>query len=48
MQIPCIDHWKVVVRIQRYLKMSRGRVLLYDDTWNIEISRYCDVDWAGS
>ena len=48
MQTPCLGHWNVIIRILRYLKKDPGQGLFYEDKENVQISRYCDVDWAGS
>ena len=48
MQTPCLGHWNAIIRILRYLKKAPGQGLLYEDKGNVQISGYCDADWAGS
>jgi len=47
MQAPLVDHWKAVISILGYIKKALGQGLLYEDKGNTQISRHCDVDWAG-
>ena len=48
MQAPCVDHWNALIRILRYVKKAPGQGLLYEDKGSIQVSGYCDADWAGS
>lgn len=46
---PLEDHWKAVMRILRYLQGTLNHGLLLvpaDNTTPINITRFCDVDWA--
>ncbi|RZB42128.1 Retrovirus-related Pol polyprotein from transposon RE2 [Glycine soja] len=47
MQSPHVDHWNAVMRILRYIKRAPGQGLLYEDKGNMQVSGYCDADWAG-
>jgi len=48
MQAPHTHHWNVVIHILRYIERAPGQRLLYEDKRNTHVTRYCDVDWAGS
>jgi len=47
MQGPCVSHCNAIIRILRYFKKAPGQELLYEDKGNIQVSGYCDADWAG-
>uniref|UniRef100_A0A3Q7ITD9 Reverse transcriptase Ty1/copia-type domain-containing protein n=1 Tax=Solanum lycopersicum TaxID=4081 RepID=A0A3Q7ITD9_SOLLC len=48
MTSPLSSHWEAIVRILRYIKSAPGKGLLYEDQGHEHITRYTDVDWAGS
>ena len=39
-------HWEAVKRVMRYLKQSSSQGLVYRKSDKIELSIYCDSDWA--
>jgi len=43
---PCVYHWNVVIPILRYLKKVPGQGIRYEDKGNIQITGYCDSNWA--
>jgi hypothetical protein len=48
---PKPKHWTAVKRVFRYLKKTREYSLTYggsDQTWEPELTMYCDADWASS
>ncbi|XP_059301794.1 secreted RxLR effector protein 161-like [Lycium ferocissimum] len=47
LQSPCDSHWNTV-RILRYIKISLGQGLLYEDKRHTHIVGYSDADWARS
>ena len=49
MHSPLISHLEAVHRIQRYLKSSPGKGILYtSNRRHLLLSAYEDADWAGS
>ena len=48
LQLPCDNHWDVVIRILRYIKGTSGQGMLYEDKGHTQIVGYTDADWASS
>ncbi|XP_014523586.1 uncharacterized protein LOC106779890 [Vigna radiata var. radiata] len=48
MQGPCVGHWNVIIHILRYVKKASGQGLLYEEKGSLQVSGYCDADWASS
>ena len=46
MQTPRIDHWQAALRVVRYLKGSPGQGLLLRAKDSLQITGWCDSDWA--
>uniref|UniRef100_A0A0V0H7G2 Putative ovule protein n=1 Tax=Solanum chacoense TaxID=4108 RepID=A0A0V0H7G2_SOLCH len=47
MQHPKTSHWEAALRIVKYVKNSPGLgVLLKRETGPLELTGYCDSDWA--
>ena len=44
---PGLQHWKAVKRVMRYLKRTKGYMLTYQKSDNLEIIGYLDFDFAG-
>ncbi len=47
MQDPREDHWNAAVRVLRYIKNSPGQGILLQADNSLELTAYCDSDWAG-
>lgn len=48
MNWPREDHMEAVYRILRYLNMTPGQGLFFQETANKEVEIFADADWAGS
>lgn len=46
MQQPRIDHWEAALRVVRYLKGSPGQGILLSKDCDLQLSGWCDSDWA--
>ncbi|RVW43322.1 Retrovirus-related Pol polyprotein from transposon TNT 1-94 [Vitis vinifera] len=44
---PCMDHWKAVKKMMRYLQGTKDYKLMYKQTSNLEVVGYSDSDFAG-
>jgi len=44
---PGMDHWKAAKRVMRYLKRTRGYMLTYRRSDQLEITGFFDSDFAG-
>ena len=44
---PGMDHWKAAKRVMRYLKRTRGYMLTYRRSDQLEIIGFSDSDFAG-
>ncbi|XP_040865559.1 secreted RxLR effector protein 161-like [Glycine max] len=44
---PGFQHWKAVKRVMHYLKRTKGYMLTYQKSDNLEIIGYSDSDFAG-
>jgi len=44
---PGMDHWKAAKRVMRYLKRTRGYMLTYRRSDQLEITGFSDLDFAG-
>ena len=44
---PGMDHWKATKRVMRYLKRTRGYMLTYRRSDQLEITGFFDSDFAG-
>ncbi|RDX78745.1 hypothetical protein CR513_40928, partial [Mucuna pruriens] len=42
-----MQHWKVVKRVMRYLRRTKGHILTYRKSKGLEIIGYPDSDFAG-
>jgi len=42
-----MDHWKTAKRVMRYLKRTRGYMLTYRRSDQLEITGFSDSDFAG-
>ncbi|XP_061339329.1 secreted RxLR effector protein 161-like [Gastrolobium bilobum] len=43
---PCEEHWNAIVRIIKYIKVSSGKGLEYEDKGYVKVVGYSDADWA--
>jgi Reverse transcriptase (RNA-dependent DNA polymerase) len=48
MQKPAKEHMELVNQILKYLKNAPGRGILMRNNGNVDITGYCDADWAGN
>lgn len=46
MHAPTTEHWEAVVRVVRYLKNNPGQSILLTAGSNLQLSAWCDSDWA--
>ena len=46
MQVPTVDHWDATLRVLRYLKSHPGQGVLLSRHCNLELTAYCDSDYA--
>ncbi|RDX91397.1 putative mitochondrial protein, partial [Mucuna pruriens] len=46
MQVPCVDHWAVILCILRYIKKTLGQGLLYEDKGDTHISLFLHIYWG--
>lgn len=46
MHAPCQEHWDAAIRVVRYLKGSLGQGILLRSASDLNISGWCDYDWA--
>ena len=44
---PGLDHWKAAKKVLRYLQGTKGLMLTYEKSDNLEIVGYSDADFAG-
>ncbi|XP_040869041.1 secreted RxLR effector protein 161-like [Glycine max] len=44
---PGLQHWKAMKRVMQYLKRTKGYILAYQKSDNLEIIGYSDFDFAG-
>lgn len=44
---PGMDHWKAAKKVLRYLKGTKGYMLMYRQTDNLDVIGYSDSDFAG-
>ncbi|PNX69406.1 hypothetical protein L195_g064420, partial [Trifolium pratense] len=47
MQEPKVDHWEAALRVVRYLKGNPGQGVLLQRDCDLQLSGWCDSDWAG-
>nr|CAD1835983.1 unnamed protein product [Ananas comosus var. bracteatus] len=47
MQDPRTLHWDAAMRVLRYLKQSPGQGILLSVLTSLQLTAYCDSDWAG-
>ncbi|CAL1399508.1 unnamed protein product [Linum trigynum] len=43
---PCVEHLQAAHRVIRYLKQTLGKGLIFRADSKLELSSYCDADWA--
>lgn len=43
---PYTSHWKVVIKILKHLKGSIDLRLKFGNSWDLELTAYCDADWG--
>ena len=43
LQSPCDSYWDVVIRILRYIKLTSGQGVLYENRGHTQIVGYCDA-----
>jgi len=46
MQNPRSKHWQAALRVVRYLKEHSGQGILLPQENNLQLSGWCDSDWA--
>ncbi|GKA86945.1 uncharacterized mitochondrial protein-like protein [Tanacetum coccineum] len=46
LQHPRTIHMKALIKVLRYVKLSIGQVLFFPTTNNLNLTTYCDRDWA--
>jgi len=46
MQQPRTEHWEAALRVVRYLKSNPGQGVLLDSRCDLQLSGWCDSDWA--
>nr|CAD1819360.1 unnamed protein product [Ananas comosus var. bracteatus] len=46
MQNPRMLHWDAAMRVFRYLKQSPGQEILFSVPTSLQLTAYCDSDWA--
>ncbi|XP_071722114.1 secreted RxLR effector protein 161-like [Rutidosis leptorrhynchoides] len=44
---PGMDHWRAAKKVMRYLQGTKGHMLMYRRTDNLEVVAYSDSDFAG-
>ncbi|XP_039162985.1 secreted RxLR effector protein 161-like [Eucalyptus grandis] len=44
---PGMDHWRAAKKVMRYLQGTKGHMLMYRRTDNLEVVAYSDLDFAG-
>lgn len=45
-QDPCQVHWDAAIHVLRYLKTNPSKVLFYPTSSSLQLTAYCDADWA--
>ncbi|GKE00996.1 uncharacterized mitochondrial protein-like protein [Tanacetum coccineum] len=46
LQQPKTIHMKALIKVMRYVKLSTGQGLIFPMTNNLNLTAYCDSDWA--